>query len=665
MSWSYYVKPECPPRLPPPTVPGPHPPTTPERARFIYITASSQHFHVMADTTRNHRHSGWPWCNNTQDHSSSASSLTISTTAPSHHDEDHNQRERGDDCKFMSDYSQAEVVAGSSTFISGGYLRTRNLSVVGLIIAWGASITALATGTIVIASPNVRVPQYLMGKMLMIGPMPFGWTGDDIYLGGHRVYKVTEAAQVALPLLMQMAIALVAACLGSIHSTTLRWTLWHEGRNPHNSSLRLFTSSKRNGPNKWPANVVASIGLVLAYGGASVMTFPISVIGVIDESREDSPYVFGVDGIEDRSGIDINGWGLVGLGAGLFLQAIISTWALIDSAHVGTWNANPLATARACRALHDASRGPPLSRGLAPDSTNSQSDVTVTALPLSASTHLLTPSEPCFKQPSARSLFPMVRNLANCIWTVAVVLSIMVVVIGIRASQDDSNVSTLGGSTSIRFVEALTGQTGAWWVWQYFGMVETVYNYDPYNTRGEWAGLLIQCAALIIPTFGLHAAELLVQLQRDESIWRRASTVGIEPDSGLMLEGARTWTTWVMFAFKSVVPWLFGFALACNRNIFFITLPALTLAVLFLLLGLFAEYLVRIRPMGSQPATYGDIQALVALVDDWNHKKIFWGDKRQYSKNVRLAGTAGHRLADLQAGAKYVGLAREPAPRAC
>ena len=74
---------------------------------------------------------------------------------------------------------------------------------------------------------------------------------------------MTEATQVALPLLMQMAITLIAAYLGFIHSTTLRWTLWHEGRNPYSSNLRLFTTSKRNSLNKWPANVVAYIGLVL------------------------------------------------------------------------------------------------------------------------------------------------------------------------------------------------------------------------------------------------------------------------------------------------------------------------------------------------------------------------------------------------------------------
>jgi hypothetical protein len=69
---------------------------------------------------------------------------------------------------------------------------------------------------------------------------------------------------------LQIAIALLTAFLGSIPfddpPPTLRWTLWYEGRNAHNSNLCLFTKSKRNGQNKWPANLLAWIGLILADG---------------------------------------------------------------------------------------------------------------------------------------------------------------------------------------------------------------------------------------------------------------------------------------------------------------------------------------------------------------------------------------------------------------
>jgi len=609
---------------------------------------------------------GWSWSDQPEAHSCSysSSSVTVSATVSEHHGNHHRQREPRD-IEELKTTSQAHITTEDSRVLLDRDLWTRNLAVIGLLLTWGGSIAALATGIFIIVSPNVSVPEYLLGKMVMVGPTPFLWMEVDDYLGGHRIYKVTESAMVALPLLMQVVITLVAGCLGSIHATTLRWALLHEGRNPHNSSLRLFTSSKSNGPNKWQANTVACIGLVLAYGGASTMSFPVSVIGVADFTREGDPYVFGVEGIEDRSGIDFNGWGLVGLGAGFFLQAIISTWALMDSAYVGTWNASPLATARACRRLYDTTRDPLASDfdwRLAPISGSSRHDTRHSPSPRLADRRPNL-SGPVFRQPSARHLFPAVRILTNCIWAVSLVLSIMVLVIGILASQDGTNNTITGGSTSIRFVKGLTGQTSPWYVWQFFGIVEAVYNRNPY-ARGEWAGLLIQCAALTIPIFGLHIVELLGQLQRDESIWRRASTVGAKIDSSTILEGARNWPTLVIFATKAVVPWVFSFAISCNRIIYFVTLPTLTLAVIFLILGLFSEYLIRIRPKGSQPATYGDIQALLALVDDWDHTRIFWGDKGKYSRGVRLAGTAGRRLADVRADVVYVGLSRELGSRA-
>ena len=82
-------------------------------------------------------------------------------------------------------------------------------------------------------------------------------------------------------------------------------------------------------------------------------------------------------------------------------------------------------------------------------------------------------------------------------------------------------------------------------------------------------------------------------------------------------------------------------------------------------MGLFAEYLVRERPAGSEAGTYGDVQALVALVDDEDHTKIYLGDKWEYAGNLQLAGTTGYRLPELQAEAKYVGLSRELASPAC
>ncbi|KAJ5703768.1 hypothetical protein N7493_010906 [Penicillium malachiteum] len=80
------------------------------------------------------------------------------------------------------------------------------------------------------------------------------------------------------------------------------------------------------------------------------------------------------------------------------------------------------------------------------------------------------------------------------------------------------------------------------------------------------------------------------------------------------------------------------------------------MAGLFFSLAIFTEYLVRRKPQGPQPVTYGDIQRLSQFVDDWDHKRLFWGDKGEIKDGMRRAGTGGSRLSELSPDAKYIGL---------
>jgi len=634
----------------------------------------------MEEITQSPAHSTWVWAGpghyHAQVHDQNVCSPTVS-------DYDGNRSSR----KQMA---EEEAKLGETVHISAEDsqpaldrdLWTRNLCAVGLILGWGASIASITTGIYIIASGPVDVPSYLLDKIVMVGPMGFTWmhipdpTFENMYMNDHRVYNVTEGAMVVIPLLVQVAVTVVIACLNSIHATTLRWALWREGRLRHNSNLRLFTSSKRYGPNKWPANVVSGMGIILAYAGTTVMTFPVFIIGVLDYTQED-PVKLGADLGDNRYGIDFNGWGLLGLGLGILLQAALSTWALAGTERVGTWNANPLATARACRWLYETTQDSlatdsslPLS--LKPTTTRADArkarsprqppqpyrSPAIPGLSEHVSFHLpftspadLVCLEPTYIQPSVLDLHPTVRRLSNCVWGTFAVMAAFTTII--------ASIATRRGTTNLPWVRAYLGSDSFWQIWQFWGEVEATYNKDPNGERREWIGLLIQCAALTIPVFGLHAVETLGKLARDEAIWRRAATVGVDPEGSLLPEEIRNWPSFVIFVYKFVVPWFFGFAIACNRGVFFATVPLIALTGLFFVLGLFSEYLIRARPKGSQPATYGDVQALAALVDDWDPKRIFWGDKGVYSGNVRMAGTSGSRLADLREGVMYVGLSRE------
>jgi len=524
-------------------------------------------------------------------------------------------------------------------------LWTRDLCVVGLILGWGASLASMATGIYLIAIPAPTIPPWLVKRTAYVGTTGLSWTSPkDTYINDHQVYGVSEPAMVIIPLLLQIAIAFVSTCLDSIHSTTLRWALWNEGRLHHNTNLRLFTCSKISGPNAWPANIVSSLGLVLMYGGSTLVTFPVTVTAVIDYSLrgnnpEANPLDFDPDHIgPDKFGISFNGWGLVGLGVGLFLQSTICTWCLIHDSKqhiVGTWSSTPLATAKACWCLQ--------TRG----------SVKTTLIPSTSDQAVL--AKPAPEQPPMRSLVPAARTITNWVWVIFILHSIFTLVISLIAAK-------VQNSASIDFVRDYTFPDPIDFrsVWKFFGQVSFGYGVNPTSRmRREWIGLLLQSVAVTILLFGLHLAEVLSGLARDEAMWQRATKKhGTSPDSNMIWENARNWPCAVIFVYKALIPWIFSYAFSCFTYVYMAILPSLTITLLYLMLGVFAEYLMRAKPKGPQPATYGDVRALIALVDEWDHDPMFWGDKGEHGhvQGARVAGTGGSPLGDLQVGVSYTGL---------
>lgn len=68
------------------------------------------------------------------------------------------------------------------------------------------------------------------------------------------------------------------------------------------------------------------------------------------------------------------------------------------------------------------------------------------------------------------------------------------------------------------------------------------------------------------------------------------------------------------------------------------------------LLAHFGSRLANDRPKGPQPATYGHIQTLADLIDDWS-ETIYWGDKGVISGlDIRHAGTLHRPLKPPQPG---------------
>ena len=593
------------------------------------------------------RPASWPWTRQDQ------RQIQSSITKPSEHPVSSHSYEEKSGVLTAQQTIDCEATAAHPAAPNRG-LWTRDLYIVGLILCWGAALASLSTGIYTIASGPVRIPPFLVKRVVLVGSMGYSWAKKSSpYINDHRVYGVSEAAMVIIPLALQFALTCIFACLDGIHSTTLRWALWREGRLRHNTNLRLFTSSKRNGPNSWPANLASALSLVFAYGGATVLTFSLTTIAALELERLDAdpeanPVNYDADLGPDRFAIDFNAWGLLGLGAGLLIQSSICTWCLVDESvnqYVETWDSNPLATAKACRYMLDASEDPLCVNGDGAESP------TRPAL-----------GEPSWKQASMHSLIPATRKIANGIWTVFAIYAALVIVDVIVASRFQDAV------WSREDVRSYRGTQNAEWssTWLFFGQITFEYSNNSFKKRREWIGLLIQCAAIAILLIGLHLAEVLGQLARDEAIWRRATTRrGASTQSSMLWETLRSWPSCLVFVCKSLVPWIFSYGFSCLTRVFLVFYPLLTVALLFMVLGLFAEYIIRIKPRGPQPATYGDIRALVALVDDWKPGTLFWGDKGvwMHGQNVRVAGTAGQWLDDLRPGAVYKGLDRELAPR--
>jgi hypothetical protein len=145
-------------------------------------------------------------------------------------------------------------------------------------------------------------------------------------------------------------------------------------------------------------------------------------------------------------------------------------------------------------------------------------------------------------------------------------------------------------------------------------------------------------------TLALHCAELLVNLSRDEGIFRMAITPkGTDPRYNSIVAAFSSWQTIMLFGFKAAVHWLFGlsinndFMLGVNMyppQIFYFT--AFTLMV-----AIFATYVSLRRPQGPLPATFGHLQTMADLIDNWDDR-MFWGHKENGYPNY--AGTSAKRL---------------------
>ncbi|KAF7173343.1 hypothetical protein CNMCM5623_005595 [Aspergillus felis] len=466
--------------------------------------------------------------------------------------------------------------------------------------------------------------------------------------------SISTSGREAISLAINVILALCTDGMMFVHSVSLRWALYREERLEFNTNIRLFTSSKRFGPNKWYINLVALTCLILSYASSSVLL--LSDPHVVQSKNE------------DHSSLLINATALVALGLGLTGQAVIAVWCLVSSYKlIPTWSCNPLNTASAVMQNGDLTHRP----GRCMLSVHQREMPSQETYPMD-------------RQGNMFQLQGMVRYILALLWSLALLAIAWPIAIA-AVSKSIGNASAAGQSS-----EPLCWRVGFKWDTtslacsrNYVTLSLSPYanDHNPNSATFSYGAqavlcVLFVCLIQVSQTVALHCLELLVNLSRDEGIWRQAYSETREaPGTQLATNPFRaavsSWENVVLFIAKAVLHWIIGQSLvpsvtkeAPKDMESFASIPVEDLstysfkhgfqfdmvysrliiyAILAVLVATFATYLALRRPRGRQPAALGHLQTLVDLVDDWKTDqggRMWWGDKTQVEAGqVRHAGT--------------------------
>ncbi|KAF6220417.1 hypothetical protein HO133_002849 [Letharia lupina] len=323
----------------------------------------------------------------------------------------------------------------------------------------------------------------------------------------------------------------------------------------------------------------------------------------------------------EKKGFVLNGIAISALGIGILGQAMISTLCLWGSRKlIPTWSSNPLNTALTC--LHHGMRSVDGRCMLSVHQTDWAS----------------MPEKPLPTQASARRAMPSIRHITRFLWAFVALVIVWGIAVGSNPYFRKTSSTTL-----------------------------PLYGESVPVLELNLCALLITTSLQIFLTLSLHLTELLVNLSRDEHIWRLAtSKTGTQRSFGpvgSLKTAISSWQTVLLFTLKSLAYWLFGLAVNSDGQSVYMN----WVGILLLLAGVgvvaaFGSFLAWSQRSGSQPATFGHLQTLVNLMDDWfeEGENVWWGDKG-VAKNttvgghgmVRHAGTSNVCLQGVKMDALY------------
>ncbi|KAF7890489.1 hypothetical protein EAF00_008804 [Botryotinia globosa] len=388
---------------------------------------------------------------------------------------------------------------------------------------------------------------------------------------GNPGYDLSGTVGEIVPLIVNMIVTLLNERMGYVHSTSLRCSLKREGRHGFNSSLRLFSSSKLSKSNSWYSNTTFLLCVILSYTSISFY---------FNAMNEDSTMSIVY---------------LLILGSSILVQAGLATWSLIMT-KISTWSSSPLDATFTCL---DALNKHPLYRNQKRCMKSVHDRHTV--------------SDPCIpknKQGSMLTVHSDVKWALGFIWAI-VPLGLCWFGIVLHLSSPSSLDQC---------------------PWNLLPSYEICGIYTAWTDGPSYQVCLVTIlivSALQAPlTVGLHCAERLCNLSQDERILRQAtSSRGTNPHYNSISAALKSWETIDTIA---SIHWMFSLSVNSymTPGLMMFTVQIFYCTICVLLLALFATYISLRQPYGPLPATYGNLQTIADLVDEWQgDSPMFWGHK--------------------------------------
>lgn len=508
------------------------------------------------------------------------------------------------------------------------------------------------------------------------GLLALACIASGIYVLATRKEKLSvhigidPAAREALSLVFNVILTFCLDSMAFVHSVSLRWALYNEHRLEFNTNLRLFTSSTKSGPNRWYMNIFSMLCLILCYGASSYLLLP-----------------------DMTERVYINGVAVLVLGLALLGHTSVSTWCLrTRSAVVLTWSSNPLSNCLAAVQNGMIERRP----GRCMRSVHDQKPFRSSQFDGDDD---IRPAHSVEKQENMYKLHRLIRMIIGLLWTLAVLAVVwMLVILGLNLTYaaDDGN-SCLGRGTPLEWNSVLPGSCDGNMATLYMSPSANSHNKKyPFFSYGlqVFLGLLFISAVQAAQSVALHCAELLVNISRDENVWRDAYNGGETkkgPKGSLLtsdslMSALLSWENLTLTLFKSLLHWSVGQAVqpsitagiegdigdtdqsltkeqmaALGIRFDMIYTRLILYAILAILLASFATVLALRKRSGPQPATMGHLQTIADLVDDWTTSekgRIWWGDKgANEGTTIRHAGTSWNpkALGQISTNALYAG----------